>query len=66
MSRKAKPTNRQRISAVEEYTKGNGRSASWHKYSFNLLHGVEADLMQKYEKYECLNWLLDKILIKHP
>ena len=38
-------------------------------FDYYLLHGVEADLLQKYEKYDCFSWLLDntaKGLIKHP
>ncbi len=37
-------------------------------FDYYLLHGVEADMYPKYEKFDCFNWLLDKKakgLVKH-
>ena len=37
-------------------------------FDYYLLHGVEAAMYPKYEKFDCFNWLLDKKekgLIKH-
>lgn len=29
-------------------------------FDYYLLHGIEASMIGKYEKYDCFNWLLDK------
>ena len=29
-------------------------------FDYYLLHGIEADMLPKYEQYDCFNWLLDK------
>ncbi len=37
-------------------------------FDYYLLHGIEADMYPKYEKFDCFNWLLDKKaqgLVKH-
>ena len=37
-------------------------------FDYYLLHGVEAGLLEKYEKFDCFNWLLNKKargLVKH-
>ncbi len=37
-------------------------------FDYYLIHGVEADMYPKYEKFDCFNWLLDKKakgLVKH-
>ena len=37
-------------------------------FDYYLLHGIEADMLPKYEKYDCFNWLLEKRaqgLVKH-
>lgn len=37
-------------------------------FDYYLLHGIEASMLPKYEKFDCFNWLLDKKakgLVKH-
>ena len=37
-------------------------------FDYYLIHGIEADMLPKYEKFDCFNWLLDKKakgLVKH-
>ncbi len=37
-------------------------------FDYYLLHGIEAEMLPKFEKYDCFNWLLDKKaqgLVKH-
>ena len=37
-------------------------------FDYYLIHGIEAGMLEKYEKYDCFNWLLDKKakgLVKH-
>ena len=37
-------------------------------FDYYLLHGIEAGMLDKYEKYDCFNWLLEKKaqeLVKH-
>ena len=37
-------------------------------FDYYLLHGVDADSLKKYERFDCFNWLLDKKakgLVKH-
>ena len=37
-------------------------------FDYYLLHGIEADMLPKYEKFDCFNWLLNKKvegLVKH-
>lgn len=37
-------------------------------FDYYLLHGIEADMLPKYEEFDCFNWLLDKKekgLVKH-
>ena len=37
-------------------------------FDYYLLHGIEADMLPKYEKFDCFNWLLEKKaqgLVKH-
>ncbi len=37
-------------------------------FDYYLLHGIEADMYPKYEKFDCFNWLLEKKargLVKH-
>ena len=38
-------------------------------FDYYLIHGIEAPMLEKYEKLDCFNWLLDKKaqgLVKHP
>ena len=37
-------------------------------FDYYLIHGIEADMLPKYEKFDCFNWLLEKKaqgLVKH-
>ena len=37
-------------------------------FDYYLIHGIEADMLAKYEQFDCFNWLLDKKakgLVKH-
>lgn len=37
-------------------------------FDYYLIHGIESDMLPKYEKFDCFNWLLDKKakgLVKH-